>query len=741
MNAAEPPMEPRATQAPAGLQGDLIDLRDLLRTFKIYRWRMLSLALLSGLAAGLWALSLPKTYQSTATVLIESKEQRPIPVAETYDPGLGRGEYYGTQYEIFRSRDLVVATSEKLKLADNPGLKQEFQTETGSRFVQVDWRQWLPYLLPADDVELSEQEKKIRESEALIAHVTKNLVIEPIRNTQLVKLHFESRSPQLAADFVNTLADLYLESGRQTRLEATRRTSSWLTERIEEVRKQLEKSEQALQRFREQEKVVKVGGTRTLSEEELTDFSQRMREAQKKKTELASAYAKVREAGNDEARLKNISALLLDPAVQKANENLLEAQEIVKQLEQRYGPKHPQMTVARARLAASQSAYRELLKNAAQGIKASYEIALENERAMSQLVQGSRERIRGLDRKEYEQGLLEREVTSNRQLYELFSNRYKETDTASEYEKFDARIVDRAPIPIRVYKPEVPKIAAIGLAVGVLFAFFLALLSHILNDEIQSVEELEKLSRLPVLGVLPKAIGSEARNNIIQHFIKNPNTPLGEGIRSIRASLQLLDVDKKYKCLMVTSSVPQEGKTSLSGTLALSFGSLQRTLLVETDLRLPALSKAFGIAAEQPGLTDLLAGNVTLDQAIVQYPGSHNVFILPAGSRTQYPGEIISSASFRKLTEVLSSQFERVIYDTPPCHAASDALVLSDLVDAVLFVVKSDSTSIRSVKNALKQLRNAKAPLIGTLINQVDMRRNPYYQDGYYCAYDYYNKS
>lgn len=704
--------------------------------FKQYRWSIIGIALLCTLGAALYALSLPKVYRATATLLMEGAEQKPVAVQDVYDPGLGRPDYARTQKEMLGSRELLSPMIDKLALMD----VAEFQaTENwASRFKKLDWRQWLPFLPAEEELNLSIEEKKIRDKQQLMNLIAEErLTVEAIKDTQIVKIYFDAQSPQIAMNAANTLADLYLDSGLRARMDATTHATAWLTDRLEEIRKQLEQSEQALQRYREQEKVVSVGTTRGLSEQELVDYSQRSREAQKKKTELASAYAKVQEAGTDEARLKNISVILLDPVVQRANENLLAAQEVVKQLEERYGPKHPQMATARARLQGAQTAYREQLRVAAQGIKAEYEIAQENERSMTALVDGAKNRLRLLDRKEYDRSVLEREVTSNRQLYETFLNRYKETDQTSDFKKMDARIVDRAATPVTPYKPNVRRFVLAGGLAGFLLAVLLSLLRHMLNDEVRSADDLEKISGVQVLSVLPQVRGV---GNLVQYFIKQTNTAFGEGIRSTRASLQLLDVDKKYKSLLITSSVPQEGKTSLSAALALSLSAHERVLLVETDLRLPALSKAFEIPSEQPGLTDFLAGNVPLEQAIVQFPGSHNLYILPAGSRTQYPGEIISSAAFRKLSETLMSQFDRIVYDTPPCHAASDALVLSNLVNAVLFVVKSDSTSRRAVRNALKQLRNVNAPLIGTLINQVNARKNPYYQEGYYYAYDYYAK-
>lgn len=736
-------------QADEVAAGSFIDLPELLRTFKQYRWGIVSLTVLSMLASGLWALSLPKIYRSTVTILIQSQQEQPIPIKDVYDPGLGRVDYYFTQYEIFKSREIIEPVVDRLKLAENaefvgktqeePAASDQLIKTLGSLDKRGEWVKWLPFLSQDEPVQLSEAEQQFKRREAAIRYFYDHLMVEPVMGTQLVKIHFQSKSAKLATDVANTLADVYLESGLQAQLDATKRATGWLTERLQEIKSQLEKSEQALQKFREQQSLVNVGGTRNLNEAELIDYSTRAREAQRKRTELESTYMKVKQAGDNEEQLKNISTLLVDPLVQRAGENLLAAEDAAKQFEDRYGPKHPKMSTALARVKAAKDAYRQQLLQVAQGVKAEYEIARSTEASMNGLLQGAKSKIRQLDERQYDLGILERDVETNRQLYDLFLGRFKETDTSGDYKKITARIVDRAVPPSRPYEPRVMRIVVWGTAIGFVLAIMLAFLSHVLSEEIRSVEQLEALTHLPVLGVLPLVPGA-GRRKLAQHFLEKPNTPFGEGVRSVRAAVQLIDVDKQYKTLMVTSSVPKEGKSSIAATLSLSFAAMERVLLVEADLRLPSLSETLKIPTDRPGLTDLLIGSVSLEDAVVRY-GDTQLYVLGAGTRTRSPAEIIASEAFKRMVEMLATKFDRIIFDTPPCHAASDALLLSSHVNAVLFVVKSDSTPQRGVRNAIKQLRQVNANILGTLVNQVNVKRNPYYQDGYHYAYEYYGKS
>jgi succinoglycan biosynthesis transport protein ExoP len=724
-------MRPEGIAAPLPrAESDLIDFPELFRTFNRYKWGVLAIALLVAAAAALVAFTLRPSYRASVTLLIEPKNERPVQVQDVYDPGYGTDAYYATQYALLQSRDLAERVIDKLNLMDQRDLISGSEDK-----LSLDVRQWLPFLPPqaADDAQTL-----VEKRENLIQDFLELVTIEPVRRTQLVRVYFESYSPELSAQVANAMADLYIDGTLQARLDATSKATRFLTDKLSDIKSQLEKSEAALQEFRDKEQIVNVGGTRSLSETEMLDYNTRLHDAQKKRQELENAYEKVRQAGNDPRRLKDISAILIDPFVQRASEALLAAQEAMKSLQERYGSKHPQMAVAQARLDTAQAAFNEQLRVASAGIKAQYEIAQQNEKMISDQVAGARSQIQNLDRKDYQMQVLQRDVTTNRQLFDTFLTRFKETDTAGSFESLDARVVDPAVVPIKAYKPEKRKIVLIAAVAGLLAGLLLALLRHLLSEEVHSPEELEALSHLPVYGVLPLvATGLMSKLNMARVYLEKPKSPFGEGVRSVRASLQLSDVDHRCKRMMVTSSVPKEGKSSVASALALSFGAIERVCLVDGDLRVPSVAKLFEFPFNTKGLTDVLAGQATLDQCLLQYEAG-GIAVLTAGSMVDNPAELLASPAFAEVVAELSRRYDRVIFDSPPCQAASDTMLLTHHVNGVLFVVKSDSTSRRAVRQSLKSLQNSMAPVIGTIVNQLDTRRNSYYHDGYYYAYDYY---
>jgi polysaccharide biosynthesis transport protein len=714
-------------------QEPLIDLRDLLRVLQHYKWGILGIALAVTLMATLIVFAIKPTYRASVTIMVEARSTQPIEQLESvYDAGIGRSEYYGTQFEILKSRELARRVVEKLDLVN----REEFKPKSTTGLDGLDWRRWLPFLPAVKAPPESDEERAAREKDLVLDEFARRLTVEHVRMTQLVKAHFESEDPKLASDVANTLADLFIEHSLEGRLSVTQKASSWLTERLGNIKAELQRAEQALQDFREAEQLVNVGGERGLVEQELTDNAMRLRDARKKRAELASTYSMIQQAGNDPAKLEDVSALLEDDLVGRARDSLLQAQQTVRQLEQRYGPKHPQMIAAKAKLDAAESAYHRQLATAAKGIQVEYEIARENERALSQYESSARTTIRGLDRKEHQLRALEREVEANRQLYDMFLTRFKETDLTSSYEDITARIVDPAVPPREPYKPEKLKVILIAVVAGLMLGLFLAGLSALLSDMVRSGDELESLTGTPVLGVLPLLDG-KAQKDLPNQMLQAPRSGFAEGIRSIRTAILLSDLDAKKKRLVVTSSVPEEGKTTLAINLAIALGQVEKVLLLDGDLRRPSIGSKCGIKDKSPGLIEWLSNSKTLEECIYRHPDA-NIDILPVGKIPPNPAEILASGRFHTLVDALVERYDRIVIDSAPCHAVSDTVLLAQNCDGLVFLVQADVTSKRMIRSAVKHLRQSRIPIIGAVVNQVDLKRHGHYYASYYYNYGYY---
>ncbi|HUS23774.1 MAG TPA: polysaccharide biosynthesis tyrosine autokinase [Candidatus Binatia bacterium] len=717
-----PPLPPATDQA---------QVAALLRLLNRHKFEVVGLTLLFAIIGTVVAFSTEPTYDAAGTLLIEPQATRPVQVQEVYDPGYGTYEYYSTQSQLLRSRELVGRVVDQLALSTNTVLLPPPEGDDlalGPLHVRL--HQWLPFLPEPDaPAPMSLPAEVLRE--AAINAVLRDLYVELVPRTQLVRVHFSSKSPDLAAQIVNAVSDRFVDNGLESRFDATERASRWLTERLGDLRNKLETSEAALQAYREKNQLVSIGGSRGLYEEEITDNARKLREAQRKKTELASSYWKIQQAGNDPARMQDISSLLLDPLVQKAANDVSDAQQAIIQLKERYGERHPAMVTAQARVDNAVRAYHHQLQLAANGVKAEYEIAAETERALLSVVQAGKERIRKLDEGEYQLRSLERETQTNRDLYALFLKRFKETDLTSSYQSINARIVDRAIVPAVPVKPNKPRLVVLWCGFGLLLSLALVTLRNLLSEVVRSVEQLEESTQLPVISVLPTVAGFGKKSSAVQLCLEQPRSQYPEGVRSIRASLYLNDVDKRMKRVLFTSAVPREGKSSLAASFATTMAQMESVVLVEADLRAPSQKRIFGIPKNVPGLVELLTGQVKLEQALFHHKDS-GVHVLPVSELPINPAEVVASAAMTRLIDSLAARFDRVILDSPPCQVAADAQVLAHRADAVIFVIHGGATGLHVIQTAMKQLRAARAPLLGHVINQVDTRSSYGYEYQYY---------
>lgn len=708
------------------------------------KWKIAGLGLACAIIAALYAYTQQPMYRAAATVLIEPRQNKAVQFQEAYDPGIETNNYFMTQIGVIRSRSLAQKVIERLDLTSNPEFASKPKSTINSYWAEklsgTQLRNWLPFLPKAEPAPLRAEVPvdKAALTESVTEKFMARVISYPVPRTQLIQIQFVSSNPTLAAAAANNLADAYIEHGLEARLQTSKKATEWLNEKLADISLNLEKSEQNLQKFREQQQVVNVGGIKGLLGEEILDNSRRLRESQKRRTELASTYAKIQQAGNNVRMLEQISDLIRTPLVQGSKSNLLSSLEGLKQLQQRYGEKHPLIGSALTKVEAAERTFRDQLLLAAQSIRNEYELARENERVLSATVEGQKDQIRNLDRKEYELSVLDREVSSNRQLYDVFLSSFKTQDSASSYEPINVRILETAVPPSQKFEPVTSKYAVNGLIFGLILGVGLVLLRHFLDETVHSPDDLEAITGLPVISVVPKVtVGLTSRKSLPILFTENPRTPFAEGVRSIRASLKLNDVDRCYKKILVTSAVPGEGKSSLAACLAMAFGSGEKALLIEADLRAPTVKKIFGLPKEQPGLMELLTGEATLENCLYFHEASQ-VYVLPVAKTPANPAEVINSAAFSKLIASLTERFDHVVLDSPPCQAASDSLVLAKMADVVLFTTRAESTHRRAVMAAMKQLKQVHAHVVGCVLNQVNTRKNSYYADSYYYAREYY---
>ncbi len=716
---------------------DTIDLLAYWRTIYAHKWGILGLAFVVGLVTALVAFSLEPVYQAKTSLLIEPKAAKFLSIEDLYGPeGVGRaGEYYQTQKEIIQSRTLAEDVVNRLQLWTHPEFDPTREAPSRAR-LNLKLADWLPWLAKDEKPPTEEAVRK-----ATVDAFMGRLGVEPVRNSQIIDVTFEANDPKLSAEVANTVANAYIEAGLEARLSMVQKATSWLTDRLDGLRTKVEESEKALQAYREQQGLVDMAGDSDLASAQLQSISERLVSARAKVGELESMYAQAR---NLQSQGATSLSSLQSPLVVQMKTAEAEAERKIAELSQRYGPKHPKMIAAQSDLQAARQKLRGELGNVVAGVNKELAAA----RATAAQLQREYDQLKGqvqdVNRKGFRLQALEREVAANRQLYDTFLTRFKETNVAGDMDSTNARVVDPAVVPTVPVKPRKALMVSIAIVLALFAGIGLAFLLEHLDNTLKSGEELEDRLGLPMLGSLPLLRlkkGEQLKPERV--FADDSKSTFAEAIRTIRTGVVLSGLDNPHKIVVVTSTIPGEGKTTVSMNLALALGQLEKVLLIDADMRRASIAQQLGFAKDTPGLSNLVAGTAKASECIHPVEGT-SVHVLPAGIIPPNPLELLSSHRFSELLDKLSEAYDRIVIDTAPTQAVSDALVLSTQASAVVYVVKADSTPYPLAQTGVKRLRHVNAPLVGAVLNQVDIKKagryGKYGRYGYdrYYHYDYY---
>ncbi|MFQ3251109.1 GumC family protein [Glaciecola sp.] len=723
---------------------DIIDFGQYWTTVKRYLWRILGLALLLTILVTLVVLSMTPRYIATASLLIEAEQANVLSIEEVYGLDSSRKEYFETQYEILRSRHIAEKVVNELKLYENPlyNLDVINANEDGMssyiKSAQNFVRTSLPFLPQQDEVVKSEEELLAERKSYAVSQLMEYITISPLRNTQVVNISFESADAKLSALVANTLSDVYIENYLESKLDMTAKATTWLNESLQGLRTKLDVAEKNLSDFYEREQLVDIDGVVGLASEQLQQLSDQLIDAQVLLQRNKTIYEQINQSGADFALLSSLPEVLNHPSIQNIKREEVVAESRVSELKEVYGPKHPNMIAAIAELTSIRNSIRNQITVLMSGITTEYRTAQNKVAALKKDVEAAKSEFRKLSSLENQRKALQRDVDTNQQLYNSFFTRLKETDQLGGFESANARILDSATPPSNPAKPKKGLIIAAAFVLSLGLGVFLALSLEALNSGIRSVDDVERKLGQRMLGIIPWQAHKRNQNLPLRHFFDNSHHMFSEAVRTLRTSLQLLNLDKPSQTVLVTSSVPREGKSTVSINLAFAMGQLSKVLLLDTDLRRPTLAKQFDLPGFQPGLSNLIAGTHTLEECIVTDEKS-GIDLICAGSSPPNPQELLASEQFTLLMAKLKTQYEHIIVDSAPTQAVSDAVIVSKLCDSVVYVVRSDSTSFKIINNGLSRFMQIGHRVDGVVLNQVDLKKAKKTGEysGYYDQYGY----
>lgn len=713
----------------SNIQEDQPDLLEYWRSITKRKWAILSFGLAVALLAGVIVFVMTPVYRSTTTVMIEASKAKLLSIEDVYSSISQNREYFQTQVEIIKSREVAIKAIMATKLWDNP--------EFDPRLKKQSWRTTLLAAVGFVDVTAPKEWSETTLAEAVYPNFGRQITIEPVRASQLVKISFDSESPALAAQMANAIAINYIENDLDARFKVTRQASNWLQERLSSLKTKVDDSERALQSYRERSGIVDVkGASQSGAGKQIEDVTARLVEARMRRAEAENAYNQIKAAAKGED-LSSLPAVVRNPTVGEAKRQEAEAERKLAELSQRYGSEHPKFVQAEAELKAARANTRRQVDTVVASVTREYEVARGTEKSLEGTLSAARSAVQSLNRKEFELGVLEREAESNRQIYDMFMKRAKETNVSGDLQTAVARVVDAAVIPGAPAKPKKMQIIAMAFVLGLLCSVLISLLLDQLDNTLKTSEDVETRLKYPVLTTLP-VLDKNAidRTSPARLLLDDPQSLYSEAIRTARTGVLLSAIDLPNRVLLVTSSLPGEGKTTFAINLAMAHAHTKKTLLIDADMRRPAIAKGLDLPPGGKGLSNLVSGTAALKECVHSIGGS-NLSVLASGTIPPNPLELLLSNKFTETLAHLATIYDIIILDSPPVELVSDALVISSQATGVIYLVKANDTPYQLARKGLQRIRRAGGQVMGVVLNQLDfVKAQKYY--GEYSGYGKY---
>jgi capsular exopolysaccharide synthesis family protein len=712
------------------------------------RWTVISCFVTTVIVATIWTFTVRPVFTGTATLRIEKEQPRVVKFEEVMKEADSQQDYYQTQYKILQSRALANRVIGLLRLDQHPEFQRPDAATNWLGQAEGWLRETLIRWLPLPPPRTPEATEDLSLESPLTNVFLHRLSVEPIRNSRLVKISFDSYFPDVAARVANTLADAFIAQQLDQKVEATRYATQFLAKQLEEARGKLAETEDQLNRFLKANDILFIASDRTGQPQDL--ISQQL-------TLLSDALLKVRaeriarESVTAQASSHDIASLpavLQNAVIGKLKEDLATAEGEYEKLGQTFKPDYPRMEQLARRIAEGRRQLVAEINRTVQALQAEYDTAVRNEGQLEAALTQQQVLARRLSTNMAQYNLLRREVDTSRELYSSLLGRLRETQVSAALFTSNISVVDRAEIPSTPSRPRKSMNLLLACLIGLFGGVGLALAFEYLDTNIKDTKEVETVLRVPMLGLVPSWSALHGRRRRRQ--LHNGNGDAGpfalvahadmasvfaEAFRNLRTNLLYSAPERPPKTIMVTSLQPGDGKTSLVTNLAITLSQLGagEVLVIDADMRRPNVHEILDVE-QAPGLSTFLTGQAELSE-VIALTRIGNLFVIPSGRVPLNPAELLASKRLREAITTLSERFTYIVFDTGPLFGVSDAAILAGQVEGVMLVLRHGRASREAAQRAIRNLISVRAKLLGVILNDVDVRGNGYYGYGYYGYY------
>jgi polysaccharide biosynthesis transport protein len=583
---------------------------------------------------------------------------------------------------------------------------------------------------------------------ALLGALRGGLSVQVITGSRLIQVSYTHFDARLAAEIVNALVRVFIEENFKTKYESVTQASDWLTKQLADLQLRMQTSEEKLVRYQREHGIVGMDEKQNIVTSKLDELNRELTAAESDRIQKEADYRLVSEGDPATfAKAKNEGS---DGLIEKLQERTADLDTQLAQLTTQFGSGYPKVVELKNELKQLHTEIAAERTRVQTKLRDAYLRAAERERLLRAEFETQKKQANQLNENSIEYSLLKRDADSNRELYQSLQQKLKEAGVSAGLKSSNIRVVDVARIPTSPISPNVQRNLTLGFLMGLGGGIALAFVLENMDRTVRNLEELSATSTLPALGLIPQQVASNRyqrkRLRIISNNRANPESPalvaylrpkseIAEAFRSLRTSILLSAFGGPAKVVMVTSSVPQEGKTTVSANTALVLAQAgSRVLLVDADLRRPGLAKMLGLQANG-GLSTLVGGIERFEDVIVRFSKVPDLWILPAGPVPPQAAELLGSDQMAELISGWRDEFDHIVIDTPPCLSVTDAAVLSPHVDRILLVVRAGQTQKITLRRACSLLFQVNARGMGVVLNGFDTRAESYYGGQYSGQY------
>jgi len=664
--------------------GDGLNLRHYLLMLLERKWYALAVFLVTLVASAVYTFQLTPIYSGVVTVQMLKRGAQVIRTPDIMESMVASESDFNTQMRVLESLSMAQSvaarlTPEEVKLLVSTGKANEAETPSAVSVIFGGRR------------------------------------VIPQRMTLILNIQFQHSNPKMAARIANLYASEYIAYNSRLRTDESLKAVDELKDRAEQQRKRVDEMANALQTYRQRGNLLSLMQSKDIVTERLKTLSGMATQTGVRLKEGEVRWNQIQEWTKSQRDLTELPFIASQSKVSQLVLQLTPQKMAVTQLRDRYGPKHPRLIDAVNSLAQTTIELRSALATAASSIKSEYENARQNDEEARKALAAQEQKSLELDKSSVEYDNLNRDFRVNEQLLESMLAKMREAAVTGTIETDSARIIDRAFEPGTPISPKVGSNLVVGalggLGLGIVFAIFLSAI----NDRVRSLFDIEKIVGLPLIGIIPKLDRLEQPDKA-QVVANGTDRPAIEAFLSLYSNLRISEESKNAKLILITSTLPGEGKSFIATNLALTFASQgQRTAIVDCDLRKPNIQRLFRLPATK-GVADYCLGAASLDE-IIGKNVQPNFDVIIVGSRAKNPIQLLNSKQFEALTGELAKRYDRVVFDSPPLGAVSDALNILPLMDGALYAVRYNMVKRGNAQACVKRLASVHVPIFGAVMN------------------------